>query len=231
MSKLPTIITWTLILINIIDSNSVLGSNLLSIPKYFNLYKTAIEVYLFIFIAYLVLKHIFFYRFKGNVDVIRLVKKSAFKQMLLVQGIILALMYVVVNYYFYDRFMHFNFVMIAILLLFYVVIVLDSDPSIYIDEQYFAYDDFFVERLSWQDIKQIDLENAQLRLISDAQDFELDFNLVDEIDYIKLNAEVEHQILDGDFASEESSRTLVEIIQNYANRYNVRLVNSMDRVI
>jgi hypothetical protein len=227
-SKIPTFITWMLILIGIAD---ILFGGYLNDPKYFNLYKIALEIYLFTFTAYLVLKHIFFYRFKGNVDVVRLIKKSTYKRMLLIQGLTLALIYVIFNYYYFGSFMNFNFVMIAILLLFYTVIVLDSHPSIYIDEQYFAYDDFFVERLDWNDIQRIDLENGQLRLVSEERDFELDFNLVDEIDYIKLNAEVEHQILDGDFASEESSRTLIEIIQNYANRYNVRLVNSMDRVI
>lgn len=229
MSKLPTFISWTLLLVGIADL--FLGGFLLSDPLYFRIYKVAIEIYLFGFITYLVLKHIFFYRFKGNVDVVRLVKKSNYKSWLLVQGITVALMYVVINYYYYDSFQHFNFVMIAILLLFYSVIVLDSHPSIYIDEEYFAYDDFFVERTAWNVVDRIELEKGELRIISPERDFELDFNLVDEIDYIKLNAEVENQILDGDFASEESSRTLVEIIQNYANRYNVRLVNSMDRVI
>ncbi len=229
MSKLPTFISWTLLLVGIIDL--FLGGFLLSDPLYFRIYKIAIEVYLFGFITYLVLKHIFFYRFKGNVDVVRLIKKSNYKSWLLAQGITVSLMYVVINYYYYNSFQHFNFVMIAILLLFYAVIVLDSHPSIYIDEEYFAYDDFFIERAAWNSMNRIELEKGELRIISPERDFELDFNLVDDIDYIKLNAEVENQILDGDFASEESSRTLVEIIQNYANRYNVRLVNSTDRVI
>jgi len=112
-------------------------------------------------------------------------------------------------------------------LLYYIVqLALNSNPSIYIDEANFSFDDYFVEQWSWQGIKRIELENQKMRLISDDQDFELDFDLVDEIDYIKLNDEVEYNVLDGDFASENSSKSLVDIVKNYANLYNVRLINS-----
>ena len=130
---------------------------------FFTAYRVAIELYLFGFTSFLILKHIFFYRLKGNVDVIRLVKKSDFKTSLLWYGLILALFYVVYNQYYYGDLSQFNTILISILLLYYLVqLVMNSNPSIYIDEANFAYDDFFVERWSWQNIQLIELKNQQL---------------------------------------------------------------------
>ena len=69
------------------------------------------------------------------------------------------------------------------------------------------------------------MENDKMRLVGNDKDFELNFQLVDEIDYVKLNDEVEQSVLDGEFTTERSSKTLVEIVKNYANRYGVRFVN------
>ncbi len=229
MSRFTNIIVWSIIIIGVIG---LISNDTAANPTFFVCYKTIIELYLFGFTAFLILKRIFFYRIKGNLDVIQLVKKSDFQINLLWQGFVLALIYLVYNRYFYDSFSHFNTVLIAILLLFYVVqLFMNSNPSIYVDEETFTFDDFFVKRWKWQDIKQIELENQMMRLISEGHDFELDFDLVDDVDYIKLNDEVEHNILDGNFATEEASKTLVEILQTYANLYNVRLVNSKKRSI
>ena len=68
------------------------------------------------------------------------------------------------------------------------------------------------------------MDDDKMRLVSNEKDFELNFQLVDEIDYVKLNDEVDQSILDGEFTSAESSKTLIEIVQGYANRYGVRFV-------
>ena len=229
MSRITNIIVWLILIIGIMG---LLLNNAHTSDTYFFTYKTVIELYLFGFTSFLILKRVFFYRIKGNVDVIRLVKKSAFQVGLIWQGFVLVLVYLVYNQYYYGDLSHFNTVMIAILLLYYVVqLVINSSPSIYIDEENFSYDDFFVEQWSWQNIQRIELENQKMRLVSNERDFELDFDLVDEIDYVKLNEEVEHNILDGDFASKDNSKTLVDIIHTYANLYNVRLVNSTNTTI
>lgn len=229
MLKVFNIIVWIILIIGII------GLLLINIPihdTFFLSYKTLIELFLFGFTSFIILKRVFFYRIKGNVDVIRLVKKSEVQSSLLWQGIVLALIYLAYNRYYFGDLSNFNSVMITILLFYYVVqLILNSSPSIYIDEAYFSYDDYFVKRWSWQDIRRIELENQKMRLITDEQSFELDFDLVNEIDYVKLNDEVEHNILDGDFASEDRSKTLIEIVQTYANLYNVRLINSTNQVI
>jgi hypothetical protein len=193
---------------------------------FFNFYKTVIELYLFGFTSFMILKRVFFYKIKGNIDVIRLVKKSEYQSRLFWQGTVLALIYLAYNRYFLGTLEHSNSIMIFILLLYYLVqILINSNPSIYIDEHSFSYDDYFVDRWKWRKIQRIDMENDKMRLIGNNKDFELNFNLVDEIDYIKLNDEVEQNILDGEFTSEKSSKTLIEIVQNYANRYGVRFVN------
>ncbi len=229
LSRTTNIIVWLILIVGVVG---LLISDVPTNKTFFKVYKACIEFYLFGFTSFLILKRVFFYRIKGNVDVIRLVKKSNFQSSLLWQGFVLVLIYLVYNQYYYGNLMQFNTIMICILLLYYVVqLLLNSNPSIYIDEEKFSYDDFFVDQWYWQDVQQIDVENDMLRLTSTAQDFELDFDLVDEMDYVKLNEEVEHNILDGDFASEESSKTLVQIVHTYANLYNVRLVNSTNRVI
>ena len=111
-------------------------------------------------------------------------------------------------------------------MLYYLVqILINSNPSIYIDEQSFSYDDYFVDRWKWRKIQRIDLNDDKMRLVGNDRDFELNFQLVDEIDYVKLNNEVEQSVLDGEFTTEKSSKTLIEIVQNYADRYGVRFVN------
>lgn len=229
MSRTINIIVWLMLIVGVIG---LLINDVPNNQTFFKVYKSCVEFYLFGFTSFLILKRVFFYRFKGNVDVIRLVKKSNFQSSLLWQGFVLTLIYLVYNQYFYGTLMHFNTIMICILLLYYVVqLLLNSNPSIYIDEEKFSYDDFFVEQWYWKDVQRIEVENQMMRLISEERDFELNFDLVDEMDYIKLNEEVEHNILDGDFASEESSKTLIQIVHNYANLYNVRLINSTNRVI
>jgi hypothetical protein len=193
---------------------------------FFNFYKTLIELYLFGFTSFMILKRVFFYRIKGNIDVIRLVKKSNYQSRLFWQGTVLALIYLAYNRYFLGTLEHSNSIMIFILLLYYLVqILINSNPSIYIDEQSFSYDDYFVDRWKWRKIQRIDMEDGRMRLIGNGKDFELNFQLIDEIDYIKLNDEVEQSILDGEFTSKKSSKTLIEIMQNYANKYDVRFVN------
>ena len=222
MFKKISFVVWVIIVAGIAMS---FVSNIAQQRWFFNFYKTIIELYLFGFTSYMILKRVFFYRVKGNIDVIRLVKKSDYQSRLFWQGTVLALIYLVYNRYFLGTLEHSNSIMIFILLLYYLVqILINSNPSIYIDEQSFSYDDYFIDRWKWRKIQRIDMENDKMRLIGNEKDFELNFQLVDEIDYIKLNDEVEQSVLDGQFASEESSKTLVEIVQNYANRYGVRFV-------
>jgi hypothetical protein len=191
---------------------------------FFNFYKTAIELYLFGFTSFMILKRVFFYRIKGNIDVIRLIKKSAFQNQLLWQGIVLTLIYLVYNQVYFGTLEHPNTIMIGILILYYLIqIILNNNPSIYIDEQSFSYDDYFVDRWKWRNIKHIDLAQDKMLLKSSYRDFELDFDEVDQIDYVKLNAEVEQSILDGAFSTDNHSKTLVDIVQSYAHTNGVHV--------
>lgn len=229
MSRAVNILVWSILILGILG---LLFSNIPTNKTFFMAYKAIVELYIFGFTSFLILKRVFFYKIKGNVDVVRLVKKSNFQISLLAQGIVLTLMYLFYNQYFYGNLMHFNTVMISILVVYYIVqLVLNNNPSIYIDEETFSYDDYFVERWHWRSIKRIEVENQMMRLVTDDKDFELNFDLVDEIDYIKLNDEVAHNVLDGDFGSEESSKSLIEIVKTYANLYDVRLINSTNRVL
>jgi len=222
MFKKISFVVWVIIVAGIALS---FISDVAQQKWFFNFYKTVIELYLFGFTSFMILKRVFFYKVKGNIDVIRLVKKSDYQSRLFWQGTVLALIYLVYNRYFLGTLEHSNSIMIFILLLYYSVqILINSNPSIYIDENSFSYDDYFVEQWKWRKIERIDMDDDKMRLVSNEKDFELNFQLVDEIDYVKLNDEVDQSILDGEFTSAESSKTLIEIVQGYANRYGVRFV-------
>ena len=223
MFKRISFIVWLIIVVGIAIS---FAGDIAHQRWFFHFYKTIIELYLFGFTSFMILKRVFFYRIKGNIDVIRLVKKSEFQSRLLWQGTVLGLIYLAYNRYYFGTLEHPNSIIIFILLLYYLVqILINSNPSIYIDEQSFSYDDYFVDRWKWRKIQRIDLNDDKMRLVGNDKDFELNFQMVDEIDYIKLNDEVEQSVLDGEFTAKKSSKTLVEIVQNYAERYGVRFIN------
>jgi hypothetical protein len=113
-------------------------------------------------------------------------------------------------------------IIIALLGLYYwAQVVLNSNPTIYLDDHSFSYDDYFIDKWEWASLYRIDLENEKLRLVGGTKDFELDFDLVDEVDYRKLTEEVERDVLDGEFGKDKSSKSLVEIIESYAKIFNV----------
>jgi len=184
-------------------------------------YITSLKIYLFTIGAYLVLKRVLFYRLRGNINIVSLGKKSDYKNNLLFQGfvsVILGLGFVQA----YGNLRSVDTLVVILLGLYYwAQIVLNSNPTIYLDDNSFTYDDYFIDKWNWSDLNRIDLENEKLCLIGLKKDFELDFDLIDEVDYRKLTAEVEHDVLDGEFGKDKSSKSLVEIIENYAKHFNV----------
>ena len=119
---------------------------------------------------------------------------------------------------------HFDTIVIALLGLYYFgQVLLNSNPTIYLDDNSFSYDDYFIDKWNWADLKRIDFEDEKIRLVDNVKDFELDFELVDEVDYRKLTAEVERDVLDGEFGKDKTSKSLVEIIENYATSFDVKM--------
>lgn len=192
--------------------------------EYFELsqyYMTALKVYLFGMCAYLVLKRVIFYRLKGDINIISLIKKSDYQNNLLAQGVVLSLLglgFVKA----YGDLRSFDTIVIALLGVYYwAQIWLNSNPTIYLDDNSFSYDDYFIDKWDWENIRRIDMDEEKLRLVSHEKDFELDFELVDEVDYRKLTDEVENNILDGEFGKDKTSKSLVEIVGNYARNFDV----------
>ena len=182
---------------------------------------TSLKVYLFAIGAYLVLKRVLFYRLKGNINIVSLGKKSDYQNNLLIQGGVLALLglgFVQA----YGNLRSMDTLVITLLGLYYwAQIVLNSNPTIYLDDSSFSYDDYFIDKWNWADLSRIDLGGEKLKLIGLEKDFELDFDLVDEVDYRKLTQEMERDVLDGEFGKDKSSKSLVEIIESYAKNFNV----------
>ena len=137
------------------------------------------------------------------------------------QGVVLALLGMGIVQV-YGNLRSFDTIVIALLGVYYwAQIMLNGNPTIYLDDNSFSYDDYFIDKWNWTKIRRIDVDEEKLRLVSDEKDFELDFELVDEVDYRKLTDEVEHNILDGEFGKDKTSKSLVEIIESYANDFGV----------
>lgn len=190
---------------------------------FYSFYTIALQLYLFGVCAYLVLKRVIFYKLRGDINVVSLSKKSEYQFNLMMQGIVLTLVYLVFVRS-YGNLKSVDTFIISVLLAYYVIqILINSNPAIYMDDDSFSYDDYFIDKWNWSDLESIKLENDSLRLISDEKDFELDFTMVDEVDYRKLTTEVELNVLDGEFAKDKTSQSLIEIIENYAKYYGVKI--------
>ncbi len=188
---------------------------------FFTLYTKGIECYLFGMTSFWVLKRVIFYRLARDTEVIRLVKTSNHQSNFIIHGILLSLIYTAYIFYF-DNWMGFNVIMIAILLLYYLVqVYINANPSIYINSDAFIYDDYFIKQWNWGKVRKIISGEKKLEIIGVENDFELDLNLVDEVDFVKLTDEVEHNVLDGNFAGTRSSKLLLDVVQNYADFYGL----------
>ena len=191
-------------------------------PMYAQIIKISTQLYLFCFSAFLVLKQVFFFRIKGNNNVIRLIKKSDHQNKFLMQGLIIALL-ALVYVYNTETLMSFSTIMVGVLLFYYVMQVLISgNPTIYLDEESFSYDDYFVQAWPWSTVEKIEVEDDELRLFAADKDFVLDFELIDDMDFVRLNDEIERNVLDGQFASDKSSKKLLEVVADYAKTYNIQ---------
>lgn len=215
---------WNTLIVFLLIIGGVLGvlMDISSVfPDFYSEYCSAIELYLFIFSAFLVLKRVFFYRIKGNVKIIQVSKKSNHYSRLLVQGIILTVFYSA-YLYIYGQWATFDAVMIGVLLLYYIgQLLINGNPSIYIDDQALAFDDFFIQQWQWQDIDDISFENTKLSVAGKNRNLELDLSTIDQIDQKKLSWEVDASILDGTFVKQDSSKVLLSTIKSYANQYGV----------
>ncbi len=189
-------------------------------------YKTILELTLFGISAFLTFKRVFFYRIKGNLEVIRLIRNSEHQSLYTASGIALSVIYLIVLNS-YGTLRSFDTILIAILFLFYLSQLWQyANPSIYIDNYAFSYDDFFVKQWPWKSMTHISLADGILTIASEQGDFELDLSIIDDIDYVKLSDEVEQNILDGSLTSKSPSELLKNIIEEYAQKYELQLIQT-----
>ncbi len=212
--------TWFFLIVGII---TLINDPLRLNQSFSHYYMSGVKVYLFGMCAYLVLKRVVFYRLKGNINIVSLIKKSEYQINLLAQGLVLALLGVAYVQA-YGNLQSFDTIIFALLGVYYwVQVLINSNPTIYLDDNSFSYDDYFIDKWDWSKLQRIDLNEEKLTLVSSEKDFELDFELVDELDYRKLTAEVEHDVLDGEFGRDKTSKSLIEIIESYAKNSGVQM--------
>lgn len=188
------------------------GSNLF----FSRLYSAFLKLYLLGISAFLVFKLLHTYRIKQNAQLIRLRRKSEHQNILIWQGIVLFLIFLV-----YQRFYHTilsgDTVLLFLLLFYYFVqIYLHSSPTFYIDEQDIHYDDYFLARIPWKEIEDLSIQDGQLRIRSARKEMVLDLNNIDQSDQEKIKIEIDFSVLDGAIASDRSSRSILEVLREFA---------------
>lgn len=213
-------IIWIVIIIGVV---ALVFDPRASNNLFFSLYTISLEFYLLGISAFFVFKRVLFYRQQGETSTIRLIRNSEYQTNLIGQGVILSLLYLA-YLHFYQDLLSFDSILIGILLLYYLSQVFQNAvPTIYIDERSFSYDDYFVEDWEWKEVEEIEIENGILKLIDEDKEFELNFDLIDEIDYQVISQEMERGILDGEFAKNKSSKGLLELVQSYAVKNGVKM--------
>ena len=190
----------------------------------FQVYLTIVEIYLLGVSAFLVFKHLLFYRAGAEADIIKLSKKSDYQTNMIWHGLILGLIALVLTRT-HASLKSFNTILIALVVLYYLIqVILNSRPAIHISNKSFSYEDYFVERWDWQELDRIEVQADKFRLIDDNKEFELDFELIDEIDDTHLSEEVDRDVLDGEFTRITSSKDVTERLLTYAGLYSVNIV-------
>ena len=190
----------------------------------FQVYLTIVEVYLLGVSAFLVFKDLLFYRQETVADSIKLSKKSDYQTNMIWHGLILGLIALALTRT-HASLKSFNTILIALIVLYYLIqVVLNSRPAIHISNKSFAYEDYFMERWDWQELDRIELKSDKLRLIDDYKEFELEFDLIDEIDDTHLFEEVDRDVLDGEFTRITSSKDVTERMLAYAGLYSVNII-------
>jgi len=190
----------------------------------FQVYLTIVEIYLLGVSAFLVFKHLLFYKVGTEADSIKLSKKSDYQTNMIWHGLILGLIALVLTRT-HASLKSFNTILIALVVLYYLIqVVLNSRPAIHISNKSFSYEDYFVERWDWQELDRIELQEDKLRLVDEKKEFELDFELIDEIDDTHLFEEVDRDVLDGEFTRITSSKDVTDRLLAYAGLYSVNIV-------
>lgn len=219
--KVFKLVAWLFLIVGI---SAASFESLMQYPSFTQVYPAILQLFLLGMSAFFVFKRVAFYRMHGKVDTIKLSKKSDYQLNLVLYGILLTICCLIVVKY-AGQLKSFHTITIGTIFLYYLSqIYINSQPAIYISDDGVAYDDYFVNDFSWKKLERIELEDEKIRLITPEKDFELDFDVVDQIDYRNLKAEIEMNILDGSFTKGNSSTDLIDIIRGHANRHKLQLI-------
>ena len=191
---------------------------------FISLYSRLLELYLFTITTFFVLKHVAFYKLRGESKRLVLSKNSEHRLSLMGQGVILtALYFVFIRFTSYQS--PYQFLPILLLLAYYLALVLmQPRPSILLDDQGFLFDDYFIHSWKWTDIDRIELSHDALRIITGNSDFYLDFELLDSINDSDLNREVIYGVLDGSLAQKSQSQNLIHLLIRQADKHHLEIV-------
>ena len=129
-----------------------------------NNYMIVLKFYLFGVGAYLVLKRVIFYRLKGNINIVSLIKNSEYQNNLLAQGCVLALLGLGLVQAYGNLWSADSLIIILLGAYYLAQIMLNSNPTIYLDDNSFSYDDYFIDKWNWADLSRIDMANEKTKI-------------------------------------------------------------------
>jgi hypothetical protein len=190
---------------------------------FFQAYTAFLKLYLLGFSAFLVFKQLQLYQIRKDSQLIRLSHRSDHQNVLMWQGLVLFLLFMV-----YQRVYHLvlsgDTVLLCLLLFYYLAQVhLHSTPTFYIGKERIYYDDYFLSSIQWADIEQLMIRDGELLIQANNREMILDLASIDQFDQDKISTEIDFSVLDGAIASERSSRSIVDVLQEFAQAHGLEI--------
>lgn len=189
-------------------------------------YLILIQLYLLGVSAFFVFKYLRVSNVGNSRESIKLLKKSDYEAGLVAHGLILGLISIVLIQL-NGKLQSFNTIVLILALFYYLVqVVLNARPMLHIGNRSIGYDDYFIEEWEWENLEGIEYNQAGLKIFNETKTFDLDFELINEIDDEHLSEELDRNVLDGEFTKINSSDDLIKKLTSYARSYNLNIVNT-----
>ncbi len=187
--------------------------------------KSILELYLFVWCAYLITTA--FGQSQESKKVIKIRKKSKYFNSLALQGIAIVLAQLALVYH-YDDIYSFNTVMIAVLFLYFLSqITENSYPKVMLSNTHIGVSDFQMTKIPWNEIQIVRLEPLKLTIQTSSLSKSVSLTGLEEFSNDDVEKELAAEILDGSVASEGTSHTLSQLLKIYADKKDFDLQSTL----
>ncbi len=215
-------VIWPLVISTIV---LILVDNTSDFSDLFIILKSILELYLFVWCAYLIVTA--FGQSEDSRKVIKIRKKSEHFNGLALQGIVIALAQLaLVNHY--DDIYSFNTVLIAVLFLYFLSQINENSyPKVMLSNTHIGVSDFQMIKIPWNEIQTVRLEPKKLTIQTADITRSVSLTGLEEFSDDDVERELAAEILDGSVASEGTSHTLSQLLTIYAAKKDFDLESTL----